>query len=534
MALAALDNYTMKYSLGAEPALRGINMDIREGELLVVCGPSGCGKTTLLLCLKEEISPPGQITGSLSVSIPSGDIAIVFQNPEIQLVTSSVINDLTFHMENIGMDNTAMKRRMAETIGFFGIEGLLHKSPQQLSGGQKQLIALCSAMMTQPRLLLMDEPVSQLDPIAAKELMENVQRINEELGVTVVMTEHRLDDVVTIAHRIAMLDGGCLRYIGTPQQVAREVWKSGDRNACCFIPSIPKAALTISGGEGTAFTPRQFQQAFLKEGEIQDDKAEKDIEKNSFVNNSKIVEAKSVLYKYPSGSDYVLKNLDMALYEREFVCLMGGNGSGKSTLLKAIAGIIRPYMGSLRISCRKLAYMPQNLYAFFLSDTVGEELKRARLEAPEDEAYYNRLVEALKLRPVFERHPYDISGGEQQKTVLAAILLGKPDLILLDEPTKGLDPASKIVAAELLKESGAAILAATHDLEFAAGCAQRCMMLFDGDIAFHKPPREFFSGNRYYTTSIVKAAGRLHKNAVSYEDVIKIWKIEKPSFILGY
>jgi energy-coupling factor transporter ATP-binding protein EcfA2 len=532
--LAVFRDYTLTYSQGAGPALRSINLDIREGELLVVCGPSGCGKTTLLLSLKKEVTPAGRISGSLSLLIPSSEVSIVFQNPENQLVTSCVINDLTFHMENLGFDNTTMKKRMAETIGFFGIEGLLHKNPEQLSGGQKQLVLLCAAMMTQPRLLLMDEPVSQLDPIAAKEFLETVQRINEEFGVTVVMTEHRLDEAVTIAHRIALMERGNLRYIGTPEQVVGEIWQNRDKTAACFIPSLPKAALAISGGIRTAFTPRQFQQTFLSGENIPDGEIAPDSVKNPPEKGTKIFEAKSVIYKYPSGSDYVLKKLDMALYAGEFACIMGGNGSGKSTLLKVVAGIIRPYMGSLKKTCRKSGYMPQNLNTFFLSDTVGSELERARQEGSKDDAYYEHLVEALGLRPLFDRHPYDISGGEQQKTVLAAILLGKPDLILLDEPTKGLDPSSKIVAAKLLRESKAAILAATHDLEFAAGCADRCMMLFDGDIAFHGPPREFFRENRYYTTSIGKALGRLYREALQYEDVMKLWKIEKPSFISGY
>ena len=534
MALASLHDYTLTYSLGAGPALRGINMDIREGELLVVCGPSGCGKTSLLLSLKKETAPAGETSGSLSLSIPSGEIAVVFQNPETQLVTSSVINDLTFHMENLGFDNTVMKKRMAETIGFFGIEGLLHRSPEQLSGGQKQLVALCAAMMTQPRLLLMDEPVSQLDPITAKGLLETIRNINEDLGVTVVMTEHRLDEAAAIAGRVALLEGGALRYIGAPEQLAREIWRNQDKDAARFIPSIPKAALTISHGALTAFTPRQFQETFLRggagpAGEIPPSPKEKPPEARN-----RIVEAKSVIYKYPAAQDYVLKKLDMELYQGEFVCLMGGNGSGKSTLLKAVAGIIRPYMGCLRKNLGKLGYMPQNLNTFFLADSVGEELERARRSVPADDAYYVHLMEALELRPVFSRHPYDISGGEQQKTALAILLLGKPELILLDEPTKGLDPGSKAVAARLLRESKAAVLAATHDLEFAAGCADRCMMLFDGDIAFSGPAREFFSDNRHYTTGIGKAIGRLCREAIEYEDVIKLWKTERPSFISGY
>jgi energy-coupling factor transporter ATP-binding protein EcfA2 len=534
MKPAVFRNYSMTYSLGAEPALRCVDLEIGEGELLVICGPSGCGKSTLLLSLKAEVAPVGRTSGSLCVSIPSKDIAIVFQSPETQLVTSSVINDLSFHMENLGFGNTVMKKRMAETVGFFGIEELLHKSPGQLSGGQKQLVALCAAMMTQPRLLLLDEPVSQLDPIAAKQFLETVQRINEEFGVTVVMTEHRLDETISIADRIALLEGGALRYIGMPGQVVQDIWKSRDKTAACFIPSVPRAALAVSGGERTAFTPRQFREAFLDGTGIPTGAIPPPPGKKFPEDRARLVEAKSVIYKYPAGSGFVLKKLDMALYEGEFACLMGGNGSGKSTLLKAIAGIIRPYMGSLRRTCRKSGYMPQDLNTFFMADTVGGELEDARREARTDDVYYRRLVDALELRPLFDRHPYDISGGEQQKTALAAILLGRPDLILLDEPTKGLDPGSKIVAARLLRESKAAVLAATHDLEFAAGCADRCMMLFDGDVAFHGPPREFFSENRYYTTGIGKALGRLYHGAIKYEDVIGLWEIEKPSFISGY
>lgn len=520
MTAASFRNYTFKYALGESNALAGVNLEIQKGEFLVICGASGSGKSTLLLSMKKEIAPTGETGGELDVFVPPHEIAVVFQNCDTQLVTSSVINDLAFHMENIGLNNTTMKKRMAETVGYFGLEGILHKSPSDLSGGQKQLAALCAAMMTLPKLLLLDEPISRLDPISANGFLDTLRRINEDLGVTVVIAEHRADSIINMAHRVILMDSGRIAYCGKPADVAADIWHKEDERNTYFLPVLTKSSLTISDGKTAVFTPSQFIREFGKA------KKEMPLPSTEKTNGGIAVRADRLSYKYPGSADYVLKNLDISIEKGKLTCLTGGNGSGKSTLLKVLAGVIRPYMGGLKRSCTKIGYMPQSLNAFFTADTVADELSEC-----DDSAFCSEIINSLGLEQLLCRHPYDISGGEQQRAALAAILLKKPDLILLDEPTKGLDRYYKTVAASLLKKSGAAVVASTHDLEFAAFYADLCMMLFDGDIAFSGTPHEFFRQNRYYTTEVSKAVGL---GAIKYEDVIYLWEKEKPEFTSEY
>lgn len=492
-------------------ALKNINIDIYEGEILLIMGPSGSGKTTLLRNMKDEAIPFGEKTGEIKSEEDSRKIAIVFSNPETQLVTSSVLNDLALSMENLGYDNYTQKKRMSETVSFFGIEDLLHRVPDTLSGGQKQMITLCEQLMVRPNILLLDEPISQLDPISAVNFIDTLRRLNEELGITIVMTEHRPDEVISMAHRMVYMENGEILYSGTKEAVLKQLWTSDDTKQRDFIPVVSKCSLLLDKETKPCVTPKELK--LMVSG--MDIKVDADLKKPGLnLKSDVIIRLREIFFSY-DREHFALRNLSLDVYKGEFLCVMGSNGSGKSTLLKVICGILKAYMGSVKSKFEKIQFLPQDLNSFFTEDTIIEETVFKGM----DEDLYRKLVKELDLIDILYKHPYDLSGGEQQKAVLACILLRKPDMIIMDEPTKSMDPSLKHVVAKLLKESGATVMCATHDLEFAACYATRCVMLFNGEIAYSLEGREFFKENRYYTTSVSRAFRQIDSDMVLYEDV---------------
>ena len=559
MSLIEFADFSFRYAGSPDAALKNIDLEINEGEILVVCGRSGSGKSTLLRCLKEGITPAGQITGRLISKLGANDTAVVFQDPETQLVCGSVMEDLAFYMENLGYTREAMRHNMAETVGFFSIEALLHRDPNELSGGQKQMVVLCAALMASPKLLLLDEPVSQLDPIAVRNFLDTLARINTELGVTIVLTEHRLDDCMTIADRLAVMDDGKILYAGETRQVLKHITLEENLRSMLFVPEIPRASLcfTCLTGSDPSLSENSFKEP---EGEVcltakelrrcfrdritpessqrfvNTEKAETISPKGSpgFFRGEnaaaiweKLLVLKNVFFAYEESADYILRNLFLDLYRGECVCLVGGNGSGKTTLLKLICNIIKPLSGVRRSEKLRIAYMPQDIQSFFRFESVREELNFNTDGAEPDE----NLLTEFGLSGLLQRHPYDLSGGEASKLALCCILLKKPDLILLDEPTKGMDPYAKSLLSQRLKAAQAAVVCATHDLEFAARLATRCAMLFDGSISVSAAPREFFSRNQYYTTALGRAIRPFYPNAITLEDVMELCGKEASLFL---
>ena len=258
--LLTLRDYGFTYALGTAPALNHISLEIWEGDFIVLCGASGSGKSTLLELLKPDIAPCGTSQGKMETMLSTQETAIVFQNPEAQLLTTSVLNDLALPMENRGLSPQLMRRRMAETVSFFGLESLLHRGPELLSGGEKQLVSLCAALMEQPKLLLLDEPAAQLDPIAARAFFDMLRRVHEELGVTVVLAEHRLDEAAALADRLVLLERGEIRYAGTPEKVFRKIWIGRDEDFLPFLPQAPLCSLAIDETKAPALTPPQLRE----------------------------------------------------------------------------------------------------------------------------------------------------------------------------------------------------------------------------------------------------------------------------------
>lgn len=518
--LLTLREFSFTHAMGREPALRHISLEIRQGDFMVLCGASGSGKSTLLELLKSDIAPCGTARGKLETTLSAQETAIVFQNPEAQLFTTSVRSDLALPMENRALPAQLMRRRMAETVSFLGLEPLLHRAPEQLSGGEKQLVSLCAALMGQPKLLLLDEPAAQLDPIAARAFFDLLRRVHEELGVTVVLAEHRLDEAAVLANRLTLLEKGEICHAGAPEAVFQSIWRLEDARFKPFLPQAPFCSLALDAAAPPALTPAQLRercQPLLPAGRETKPTAQEEQRPCG----EKVLEFRDVCFSYEKG-EQVLRNLRLSVHRGEIVCLLGGNGSGKSTLLKLAAGLETPRAGRVkRAKGLRIGYLPQSLQACFLADTLAQALRESRARGGSTLEEQSRLEEAFSLTALLERHPYDLSGGEQQRAAFASLLLRRPELLLLDEPTKGLDPAAKLFFGEMLRGLSKPVLLATHDVAFAARFADRCAMLFDGSIADAAEPHRFFQGSRYYTTAIGQALSPLGSDAILYEDVLK-------------
>lgn len=553
MDLLEIKNLSFTYPGQEEPALREISFSAAPGEFLVICGESGCGKTTLLKMIKPALSPRGRIEGEVCLrGTPVGElderrqaseIGFVMQDPDAQIVTDKVWHELAFGLESLGYGTQVIRRRVDEMACFFGLEKLFRKETAVLSGGQKQLLNLASILVMSPELLLLDEPASQLDPIAAMDFMAALRKINRELGITILLTEHRLEEVFSMADRVLVMDKGRCVIDSAPREAGRIMRQTpGMRGQLLGLPS----AVRIYGGlkaedecpltvrEGRAFLTRHY------EPEIPEQKGSGPNAAHASEKAEPFAELKNICFRYERRQEDILENVSLRLYPGEMVSVLGGNGAGKTTLLKVISAQERAYRGSVRIGGKKLsgykgkelyrhnlALLPQNPRTVFLKNTVRQDYTEMCAvmgwRGTEADRRISRIAGLLELEQLMERHPYDLSGGEQQKAALGKILLLEPRLLLLDEPTKGIDAGARArlgTILKALKEQGTAILAVTHDVEFAAENSDRCAMLFDRGISSMDAPGEFFSGNQFYTTAANRMARHLFPGAVTFEEVI--------------
>ena len=567
MASIQIRNLTFEYPLADKPAIKNINLEVEPSEFIVVCGKSGCGKSTLLRQMKKNLIPYGEKEGEVlyqGVEISelpdrksTTDIGFVQQNPDNQLVTDKVWHELAFGLESLGMDNQSIRRRVAEMASFFDMQTWFRKSVSELSGGQKQLLNLASVMVMQPKVLILDEPTSQLDPIAAEEFLKTVYKINRDLGTTIIISEHRLEDLIPMADRVVVMDKGEIISATTP-------WKTGEflggeskeeRHPMFYgMPSVMKIFNACGGskmekglyrtGDSKKIAPltirdgRLWLEAVLDVPKNEDqfyDRKEVAPEK---IDNP-IIEIKDLWYQYEKKAQPVLRGLNLKVKPGELFCLMGGNGAGKSTTLKAVAGILKPQRGSITVDgmtvCKEnndkivgsiLAMVPQNPQALFTEITVEEELAEAlyyrKLSAEEKAKKVLDMMETMEIAHLRKSHPYDLSGGEQQRLALGKILLLEPKIVLLDEPTKGLDPFFKITLAgifEKLKAQGVTLFMVSHDVEFCAEYGDRCAMFFDGDVVSCGEAKPFFAGNNFYTTTANRIVRQWNSDLVTWEEV---------------
>lgn len=495
-------------------------------------GPSGSGKTTLLSLIKEEIAPRGVQTGQIERGFKSHDAAFMFQNPQMQIVTDKVFSELAFACENQGFPREKIRQRVAETAQYFGLGDIFRSETHCLSGGQMQLLNLAAVCVTRPKLLILDEPASMLDPLSAQRFTDIIIKMNRDFGTTVVISEHNCENIFAYAHRVLYMENGKIVSLNTPEETARILKNSpmadslpcGARLAAALGKNVPltnagaRAFLTQNGYGGKAMQ------------EASDDGNDK---------KEVALRIKDVSFRYERDGREILRKVSLTAFKGEILAVAGANGSGKSTLLSVVSGLSRPTEGSVKYMGKPLkkykselyrgniALLPQNPNDCFVKDNLKDDWRQ--MASLTEYGDFSDLAREMGLEAVMDSHPYDLSGGEQQRAALGKVLMQRPKLLLLDEPCKGLDAPNKRKFKEIIRrlaKEGTSVLMVTHDLELAAELADRCAFLFDSEIVSCTSPRELFCENAYYTTSAAKVARGIFEGCVSVEDLIALCKGE--------
>ncbi len=535
-----MENYIFKHINFAYPeqekrVLRDVSFSINQGEFVVLCGLSGSGKSTLLHHLKTCLTPHGVFSGDIIYKgkqlsqvedrIQAQEIGFILQSPENQVVTDKVWHELAFGLESLGYDTKTIRCRVAEVASFFGIETWFYKNVNELSGGQKQLLSLASVMAMQPDVLILDEPTSQLDPIAASDFLALLGKINRELGITIILTEHRLEEVFPFATRVIVMEEGQIICDDLPQKVGLHLKKKENG----MFWAMPTAMRVWAGLETQLDCPMTIRDGSDFLTKYHEEKPLLEITTEPIEDKIKevVLKCDEVWFRYEKDTPDVLKKLCIQLHEGEFYAILGGNGVGKTTALKVLLSLHKPYRGEVRIS-EKVGYLPQNPQTLFVKRTVREDLfevlRYEKASKTVKEEKVANIVQLCGLQNLLDHHPYDISGGEQQRLALAKVLLTCPKILLLDEPTKGFDASFKVEFANILKQltaQGVAVLMVSHDVCFCAEYAHRCGMFFDGNIVAEGTPREFFAGNSFYTTPANRMARHLIPDAITVTDILE-------------
>lgn len=542
-----IQNVSFTYPNRTEKTLDNINFSVNSGEFICLCGKSGCGKTTLLRLLKTVLTPYGTLAGDIifegknlseiDISTQAAKIGFVMQNIDNQIVTDKVWHELAFGLESLGVSTSEIRTRVSEMVSFFGIGEWFHKNISELSGGQKQLLNLASVMVMQPSILILDEPTSQLDPIAAGEFLKTLEKINDEFGTTIILSEHRLEEAFPISDRVIVMDNGTIIADGKPNEVGK-ILKDKNHDMYMALPTPMRVFGYLDRGSDFPITVRQGR--IWLEKFSQNNKANPDLIPTTQKANSNEVclELKDVWFRYEKDLPDVVRAVNLKVNKGEIFSVLGSNGSGKTTTLSLISGLNTPYRGKVFINGRKLSdikniyngilgVLPQNPQSLFTKNTVYldllEMLSDSELTKLEKEEKIKNIVHLCRMHDKLDYHPYDLSGGEQQRAALCKVLLKSPEILLLDEPTKGLDSHFKKIFADILldlKLSGKTVVMVSHDIEFCASVSDRCSMFFDGSITSTSSPREFFAGNNFYTTSANRMARNILPKAVLAKDIV--------------
>ncbi len=539
MEILTVQNLNFKYSLGKEAVLHDISFSVNEGDFVAICGPTGCGKSTLLKMIKRELTPYGEKSGDIRFAgvpldeldpmVSASGIGYVMQRPEQQLVTDKVWHELAFGLENMNVPQDTIRRRVSEMASYFDIEDWFEKSVDELSGGQKQLLNLAAIMVMQPIILILDEPTSQLDPIASSDFLTTVQKLNREMGLTVILVEHKLEEVVPMANKLMVMENGRILHYDEPRTVCRKLENRPDLLEA--MPASVKLYNELETQDACPLTVLEGRRWIEKNFDNSAESPEPSPYEHS---PNPALSIEDVWFRYERNGHDILRGTRIEVYEKEIFCILGGNGSGKTTTLSVASGIHKPYSGKVKVFGKDiseyknqslynecLSLLPQDVQTVFLRNTVREELKEAADVLPGLPYSLDHLM---------DKHPYDLSGGEQQLVALAKVLASKPRLLLLDEPTKGIDAHAMtgiIGVLKKLKESGMTIVIVTHDVEFAARVADRCAMFFRGEVTSLDTPREFFSENNFYTTAVNRITRGYFKSCITLEDAVNTCRMQK-------
>ena len=530
MEILSVKGLSFRYPHSEKRALEDISFSVEKGDFIVICGATGCGKSTLLRCIKPELAPNGEKSGKicffgdekLSERTSASKIGFVAQRPQQQVVTDRVWHELAFGAENIGIAPDEIRRRTAETASYLGIEEIFDKKTEELSGGQLQLLNLASILVMQPEILILDEPTAQLDPIAASEFIDTLAKLNRDFSLTIIIAEHRLEGLIPICGKILALESGSLSEYGAVRQTITRLKKHSE--IICGMPASVRLWAELDGkgecplnvSEGRRFIESSFNNRLRRLPESEHRQG-----------TEKALEFINLYFRYSRSMPDALHSLNLTVYTGEIFCILGGNGSGKTTALETAAGLNKPFCGTVKVFGKPLGsyknnslynhcltLLPQDVQTLFVSDSVRGELNASDITSlPFD------------ISPLLDRHPYDLSGGEQQLAALAKVLGTKPRLLLLDEPTKGLDRLSASRIAEILKElrkNGVTIVIVTHDTAFAAECADRCALFFRGEAVSCDTPEKFFSSSFFYTTAASRMSRGFYDEAVTVNDVKRL------------
>ncbi len=548
-----IQNLSFSYpSIKEKKSLDQVSFSIKKGEYVVLCGKSGSGKTTLLRHFKSVLAPHGKKSGAIYFNgiqlekvgnrDQSSKIGYVMQNPDDQIVTDKVWHELAFGLESLGCDQKSMRARVAEMACYFGIQDLFHNDVDNLSGGQKQLLNLASIMVMQPEVLILDEPTSQLDPIAASDFLNTIKKINMELGTTIIISEHRLEDIFPYADRAIVIDGGRIIANDAPRNIGKLLYEQN--NPMFTAMPTPMQVFYNTNGKGDCPLTVREGRAWLNNEFIEKPAVNSlSIETvDDEIPNPALI-LKELWFRYEKNTPDILRGVSMEIPTGSIFAIVGGNGAGKSTTLKTICGICKPYRGKVTVFGKPtnkyksgelfkncISMLPQDPKSIFVKKTVKEDL----LEITNDENKVHQVAEICQITELLNNHPYDLSGGEQQRAALAKVLLTNPRLLLLDEPTKGMDSFFKEAFASILtklKYQGITIVMVSHDVEFCAKYADLVGMFFDGQILTIDSPQKFFGGNTFYTTVANRMSKHIFNNAVTTENIIELYHKNKGGII---
>ncbi|MBR2883838.1 MAG: ATP-binding cassette domain-containing protein [Clostridia bacterium] len=544
-----IENLSFSYPTSKDKkSLDNVSLRIEKGEYIVLCGKSGSGKTTLLRHLKTVLTPHGKRTGEIYFNgtslkdvdnrLQSSKIGYVMQNPDDQIVTDKVWHELAFGLESLGCDQKTMRSRVAEMACYFGIQDWFHRDVAVLSGGQKQLLNLASIMAMQPEVLILDEPTSQLDPIAASDFLNTVRKINTELGTTVIITEHRLEDIFPYADRAIVMDSGKIIADDTPRNIGKLLFEQNNPMFTA-MPTPVRVFYNADGIGDCPLTVREGRAWLNKEFDAEPQTKEFPCKNIDDEIDNPALSFKELWFRYEKYTPDILRGVSLEIPVGSISAIVGGNGAGKSTTLKAICGICKPYRGKIKVFGKSVSkfrsgelfkncvsMLPQDPKSLFVKKTVREDLE----EMTNDKNKINEVAEICQITELMNNHPYDLSGGEQQRAALAKVLLTEPKILLLDEPTKGMDSFFKETFAAILnklKSQGITILLVSHDVEFCAKYADRVSMFFDGQVLTTETPQKFFGGNSFYTTAANRMSKHIFRNAVTAENVVELYKKNK-------
>ena len=540
------ENVTYTYPGAPKPVLHNLDLEIAEGEFVLVAGPSGAGKSTLLRCInglvphfhggiwQGRVLVDGRDTRDYEPRLLSDSVGFVFQDPEAQMVVDVVEDELVFGMENLGLDRRVMRRRVEEVLDQLEIAHLRRRRLDTLSGGERQRVAIAAVLTTQPRVLVLDEPTSQLDPHAAEAVLTALQKLNADLGLTIVLSEHRLERVVQYVDRIV--------FCRLPEEDSRagttqepSIIAGSPREILASAPLAPPLVevaralgweplpLTIKAARPFARAAAPCASCRTPALDTRAPPAYRRWRQARSKDNLKSSLEVANLDVSIAGRQ-VLHRVDLRVGAGEIVAIMGRNGSGKTTLLRTVVGLIEPSHGQIRVAGadvirlpveergRLIGFVPQDPRVLFFQPSVREELmwtlaQGQRGGAQDEEARIDRMLALLDLRARADAYPRDLSTGEQQRTALATALVRDPQVLLLDEPTRGLDYLNKdrlLQALRALRAEQRSIVLVTHDVELVAACADRVLLLGEGEVVTEGPTRVLLHESLIFSSQIGK------------------------------